>query len=179
MAHDCTRGTWTCFESRQIPNGTPAGGYTTPSQSKVPLDVKFALVFADPVRRGELSLCKAVPREWLAAGETVRVANAPTVLGRVDLNITSERGGPNRTATISATVRVRPTPASLPHTSTMLYLRAPVGLRLAAVEVDGRRWDRFSAADERIELPVDADAGGDGQRRHAVLATFAESEPSR
>ena len=39
-AHDCTRGTWTCFESRGIPDWTPAGGYTTPSQSIVPLHAK-------------------------------------------------------------------------------------------------------------------------------------------
>ena len=32
MAHVCTRGSWTCFESRGMPNFTPAGGYTTPSQ---------------------------------------------------------------------------------------------------------------------------------------------------
>ena len=49
MAHDCTRGTWTCFESRGIPDWTPAGGYTTPSQSIVPLHLKWALVFEDPL----------------------------------------------------------------------------------------------------------------------------------
>ena len=76
MAHDCTRGSWTCFESRGIPNWTPAGGYTTPSQSIVPLHVKWMLVWEDPVQRGAVVLCKATPRSWLGAGETISVSGA-------------------------------------------------------------------------------------------------------
>ena len=73
MAHDCTRGSWTCFESRGIPNWTPAGGYTTPSQSIVPLNVKWMLAWEDPMDFAKVTLLKATPRSWLAAGETIAV----------------------------------------------------------------------------------------------------------
>ena len=40
IAHACTRGSWTCFETRGLPDWTPAGGYSTPSQMVGEREVK-------------------------------------------------------------------------------------------------------------------------------------------
>jgi len=88
MAHDCTRGSWTCFESRGLPNNIPPGGYTPPSQVVVPLHVKWMLVFVDPMD-GSVALCKTTPRSWLQAGESIRVKGAPIPGKRLSFNITS------------------------------------------------------------------------------------------
>ena len=94
MAHDCTRGSWTCFESRGIPDWTPAGGYTEASQSIVPLHVKWMLVFESPpaiTGTRSLELCKAIPRAWLAPGNRIGVRHAPTLgHGRVSISIVSD-----------------------------------------------------------------------------------------
>jgi hypothetical protein len=105
MAHDCTRGSWTCFESRGIPDWTPAGGYTEASQSIVPLHVKWMLVFEPPPSTSgsstgaaavrALELCKATPRAWLAPGKKIGVKGAPTMggRGRVSYTVVSGLGG--------------------------------------------------------------------------------------
>jgi hypothetical protein len=97
MAHDCTRGSWTCFESRGISDWTPAGGYTEASQSIVPLHVKWMLVFEPPPTTAgarSLQLFKATPRAWLTHGKRMSVKHAPTVgHGRVSMSVVSELGG--------------------------------------------------------------------------------------
>ena len=97
QAHDCTRGSWTCFESRGIPDWTPAGGYTEASQSIVPLHVKWMLVFEPPPTSTSgarpLELCKATPRAWMAHGKKIGVKRAPTTRGRVSVSMASELGG--------------------------------------------------------------------------------------
>ena len=68
-------GSWTCFESRGIPDWTPAGGYTEASQSIVPLHTKWMLVFESPPSASDaaeqpsergLTLARATPRAWMA-----------------------------------------------------------------------------------------------------------------
>ena len=156
MAHVCTRGSWTCFESRGIPNFTPPGGYTTPSQSIVPLHVKWMLVWEDPLLANTVVLCKTTPRSWLQHGERISVRRAPTTLGaRVSFNITSSLSG--ATPTITADVAFAPAgPAGDANGSidASLALRAPRPYRIKSVEVDGKAYERFDPSMETLKLPA-------------------------
>ena len=160
MAHDCTRGTWTCFESRGIPDWTPAGGYTTPSQSIVPLHVKWMLVFEEP-HTNALTLCKTCPRSWLQSGELIAVEDAPTSHGRISYNISSSEN-----TRVHAAVKLDPPPvgshAPTPALSSVtLTLRAPWGRIIAGASVGegvgGMKKVAFDADAESVEVPVAAD----------------------
>ena len=164
MAHVCTRGSWTCFESRGIPNWTPAGGYTTPSQSIVPLHVKWMLVWEDPLLADTVVLCKTTPRSWLQHGETIAVSRAPITLGaRVSFNITSSLSG--AIPTIIADVAFAPVGPQRPTGPTgvesvangsidgTLTLRAPTPYLIKSVTVDGKAYDHFDPNEETIKLP--------------------------
>ena len=63
VAHDCSRGSWTCFETRGLPDWTPAGGYAAPAQGVVPLHVRWMLLFEDPIN-ATIALLKTTPRSW-------------------------------------------------------------------------------------------------------------------
>ena len=157
MAHVCTRGTWTCFESRTLTadraSVTPAGGYASPAQMVVPLHLKWALVFEDPVT-GVLWLCKTIPRSWLNTGERVAVRRAPTSRGRVSLTLRSELGTAGR---IMANVTLPARAASrAPNNATgsmaMLRLRAPTAWVMSSVMVDGRMWREFNSSAETVSV---------------------------
>ena len=158
MAHDCTRGSWTCFESRGIPNWTPAGGYTTPSQSIVPLNVKWMLAWEDPMDFAKVTLLKATPRSWLAAGETIAVQNSPLTAGRFSYNVTSALAGLH--PTIAANIKLIPTDVMLADTrapkieSVKLRLRVPVGWKMAAVTIGGNDWSKFDSDEEEVTVPL-------------------------
>lgn len=116
MAHDCTRGSWTCFESRGISDWTPAGGYTEASQSVVPLHVKWMLVFEPPpttTGSRSLDLCKATPRAWLTHGKKIGVKGAPTVgHGLVSFSVVSQLGA--TTPQVHASVSVNSSASAHP-----------------------------------------------------------------
>jgi hypothetical protein len=92
VAHDCSRGSWTCFETRGLPDWTPAGGYATPAQAVVPLHVRWMLLFQDPLH-GTAELLKATPRAWLSAGERIAVRRAPLGRRRLSFVVASQLGG--------------------------------------------------------------------------------------
>ena len=158
MAHACTRGTWTCFESRGLPNDTPNGGYTTPSQSIVPLHLKWLLVWEEPLARA-VTLCRACPRAWLGDGERIAVRDAPTALGRISFNISSKLGA--TIPVITAAIQVigmaggqprRRMPNKQP--AIAVRLRAPVGWHMESVSLDGLDWQDFDPKKETVTLPL-------------------------
>ena len=102
IAHDCSRGSWTCFETRGLPNWTPAGGYATPSQAVVPLHVRWMLLFEDPISNA-VALLKTTPRSWLRSGERISVGHAPLGRERVSFEVISQLDAlvPTVTANIS------------------------------------------------------------------------------
>lgn len=163
MAHVCSRGTWTCFESRGLPNFPPAGGYATPSQAVVPLLLKWMLIFeTPPAARAphsssdvNLTLCRGTPREWLRDGRRIVVRNAPTALGvRVNMTVVSSLG--SAVPSVDAVIALSPMPTASTaggRVAIRLRLRAPDMLRLAKVEVDGKAWTGFDTADETVTLP--------------------------
>lgn len=155
MAHDCTRGSWTCFESRGIPNWTPAGGYTTPSQSIVPLHVKWMLAWEDPSDYADVTLLKAIPRSWLSAGEAIKVRNVPLTTGSYSFNITSKLVNP--TPTISCQIAYKPSTVhklNLKAGGITLRLRAPEEWKIAGVTINGKVWSKYSRESEQISVPL-------------------------
>eukprot|EP01052_Picozoa_sp_SAG31_P019103 SAG31_NODE_1381_length_8580_cov_5.632590_5_plen_834_part_00 len=155
MAHVCSRGTWTCFESRSFTSDTakvtPSGGYASPAQMVVPLHAKFMLVFEDPIT-SNLQLCKAIPRSWLQTGERVAVRQAPTSWGRVSLALSSQLA---TTSTITANVTLPAVVASSAASASpvaSLFLRAPGAWEMSTITANGKPSSNFDAAHETVTL---------------------------
>jgi len=97
----------------------------------------------------DLILGKAIPRAWLAHGQTVRVERALTYFGAMGyvLHSLADEG------MIEAEVAL---PQRNPPDRAFLRLRHPRGESLRRVEIDGELWARFNPATETIELPLRA-----------------------
>jgi hypothetical protein len=94
---------------------------------------------------GDLRLLAGVPRAWLADGERIEVAAAPTQFGEMSMQVRSEVAGGRITATITP-------PGRDPWREIHLRLPHPEGARLKGVSVNGADWDRFDPAGEIIAL---------------------------
>lgn len=137
MAHACSRGSWTCFETRGLPNWTPAGGYSTPSQVVVPLHVRWMLVFVDPMNH-IVTLCKATPRSWLEPGERIAVRNVPLGLRRLSFTVSSHLGDASPMVVANISLTASGGAASLPAAPALwITFRVPVGYVLSGAMVDG------------------------------------------
>jgi hypothetical protein len=145
MAHQYTRGSWTAPETRSIVPDQGAAPYCTPAQLVVALMTKWLLVFEDP-QSDTLWLGKAIPREWLANGQTVAVREAPTRWGRIGFDIKSQIDSKQITANIKL-------PADFAAT-TVLRLRAPDHAILKSVTLNGRSWSNFDPEAETITIPA-------------------------
>jgi len=145
MAHQYTRGTWTAPETRPVYLEDPAAPYCTPAQLVVTLMTRWMLVFEDPMS-DTLWLGKAIPRKWLEEGKTVSASDVPTRWGKVGFSIVSH----SRQRTIAATVKM---PGNGLQAVIRLRLRAPEGLALKSVEVNGKEWKDFNSVDETVTLP--------------------------
>jgi hypothetical protein len=145
MAHGHTRGGWLAPETHNLlPEGS-AAPYATPAQLAVPMVTRWLLVFEDP-ESDTLWLGKGLPREWLRAGQSVGVANAPTRWGRVGYRLVSRLDE----GVVEATLDLPMHGAAL----TQLRLRVPGGARIRSVMLDGQAWARFNAQDETVEVPA-------------------------
>lgn len=149
MAHQYTRGTWTAPETRNLLGDGAAAPYCTPAQLVVELMTRWVLVFEDP-ESDTLWLGKAIPREWLADGKTVKVAGAPTRWGRVSYTIRS-----NWTeGRVSAEIFLPKGYAA----RTKLRLRAPEEgsprrAVIASVRLNGATWTNFDSTEETVTIP--------------------------
>lgn len=89
-AHDYTRGTWTTPEGVGLDSAASFDEiYAAPGELTVPIYLRWALLFEDPEARA-LWLCKALPREWLADGESVTFHGAPTRYGNLSMGLHSD-----------------------------------------------------------------------------------------
>jgi hypothetical protein len=169
VAHACSRGSWTCFEQRGLPDRTPAGGYATPAQLIAPLNVKWMLIWVDPLTAA-ITLLKATPRAWLNSSETISVRRAPVAssMTRISFDVSSHLG---TTGTVLATIVLnsngnggvdsigaeggafggRTAPASSAAIS--LSLRVPSGWKLVSVRIGGHVWSQFDSVKELVTLP--------------------------
>jgi hypothetical protein len=92
---------------------------------------------------GELLLGAATPRKWLADGQRIEVARAPTYFGKVNLRIDS-RAASGR---ILATAELAGRPKAL-----LIRLRHPQATPMRAVTVNGQNWKDFDAAKEWVRI---------------------------
>ncbi len=138
-----TRGSWTAGEVAGITGGMPL--FCMPAQMTVPLLLRWMLVFD---QGDELFLARAVPRDWLASGEPIEIADAPTPWGRVGLSLRAEAGERLITAEVVL-------PPSRPK-AIWLTLRAPAGTRLKDVKVAGVAAQPVGPHGDRLALPLSA-----------------------
>lgn len=145
MAHQYTRGTWTAPETRLLDPQRFTAPYCSPAQMTVPLLTRWMLVFEEPAA-DVVWLAKATPRDWLEAGKTIAVSNAPTRWGSLGFSLHSHL----QAGTIEARVVV---PSMPPATRVNLRLRVPAGHRIRSVTANGKPWNQFNAVEETVTLP--------------------------
>ena len=85
--HAHTRGSWTAGEVTGITGDS--GTYCVPAQQTIPLLVRWMLVLEDSDDE-ILYLAKGVPREWVASGKPIEIAQAPTRWGRVSFSLVTK-----------------------------------------------------------------------------------------
>jgi hypothetical protein len=95
--HDHTRGSWVAGEVSGITGGRAI--YCVPAQQTIPIMVKWALVLDDPDEE-RIYFGKAIPRTWLASGKPIRISQAPTRWGRVNLDLIHKAAAKTVTATV-------------------------------------------------------------------------------
>ncbi len=143
-AHQYTRGTWTAPETRRLNPDFQAAPYCVPAQLTVPILVRWMLVFEDPAE-DKLWLCKATPRDWLANDKVIKVSNAPTRWGKISFQVKSNISE----GCIKVSLQLPDAPPAL----TLLRLRAPAGMVLHSVELNGLPWSGFDPVSETISIP--------------------------
>lgn len=119
--------------------------YKTPDESGMLLWYRELLVHEEGDR---LVLAKGAPRAWLADGQTIEVAGAPTWFGPVTYRIESRAGTGTIRASVVPPSRNRPR-------EVLLRLRHPERRSLRGVTLDGGPWERFDAEKEWIVLPLE------------------------
>ncbi len=97
-------------------------------------------------RGDDLLLGMAVPRAWLADGESPSIEKAATAFGPMNLKFESQAGAGVIRATVDLPTRRVPA-------KTWLRIRHPEEKRMKRVSVNGRSWEKFDAEREWIELP--------------------------
>merc|ERR1712224_1033906 len=75
--------------------------FATPAGLTAPILLKWLLVWEDPIAH-TLWFAKALPRVWLADGESLFVDRATTAYGRVSFSFRSAIGDRNQNQTVAA-----------------------------------------------------------------------------
>jgi hypothetical protein len=126
--HDHTRGSWVAGEVSGITGGTSL--FCIPAQQTIPIMVRWMLVLEDSDEE-RLYFAKGVPRAWVASGKPVRISQAPTRWGRVNLDLTA------RPETSSVVARVELARPGSPR-EVQVKLRVPKQNPIRSVTVNGR-----------------------------------------
>ena len=106
-----------------------------------------------------LTIGQAIPRAWLADGQRIAVADAPTHFGPVNLLIESAAASGSIVATVEFTSDRRPP-------GVVIRLRHPNRQTLRSVTVNGAEWPGFDAAKEWVRIP------GPTEKRYRVVARY-------
>jgi hypothetical protein len=85
--HDHTRGSWTAGEVSGVDGDTAL--FCIPAQQTIPLLVRWMLVLEDS-DEDRIYFGKGLPREWVASGKVIRIAEAPTRFGRVSFSMKAD-----------------------------------------------------------------------------------------
>ena len=161
-AHAHTRGTWVTPESVDLADRDAGSApYASTGVHMVPTYLKWMLCFEEPETR-TLWLGKAVPRDWLRAGETPIVATGVTTrYGRLSFRLTATAtAGGRSTSAVGYSVHVNVTmPAGdrSPAGGLRVRVRAPLehAGKMSAVTVGGKPWPRFDAGTETVDFTAD------------------------
>ena len=97
----------------------------------------------------ELHLASAVPRAWMTDGRAIQVEHAATYFGEMGYRLESQAGHGRITAELDL-------PQRNPPQSVTLRLRHPEGKTISRVELNGKSWQDFEPARERVRLPPQA-----------------------
>ncbi len=101
--------------------------------------------------RGEdLWLAPFIPSDWLQAGKTLEVKNAPTRFGPVSYRLTSHKNA--RELAVDITVPTRTKPARM-----VVRLRHPGGRTIQSVQVNGQPHRDFDAKEETVSIKPDTE----------------------
>lgn len=176
-AHDYTRGTWTTPEGVGLDSAASFDEiYAAPGELTVPIYLRWALLFEDPEARA-LWLCKALPREWLAHGESVAMYGAPTRYGNVTMELHSHLEACTILANISVPASWATQSDSRPPGGVVLRLRAPKPYagKLKTVTLAGQPWpsEHVDATRETVEFTASALSAATIQRMTTIVATFS------
>lgn len=95
--HDHTRGSWTAGEVAGIGGGTAT--FCIPAQQTIPMMVRWMLVLEDS-DEDRLYFAKGVPRNWVISGKPIRIEQAPTRWGRVNLHMEAQQAAKRVVATV-------------------------------------------------------------------------------
>jgi hypothetical protein len=125
--HAHTAGSWTAGEVCDITGGLPL--FCMPAQMTIPLLVRWMLAFEED-DADRLHLARALPRTWLASGQPITIADAPTRWGKIDLTLQADPAARRVSARVVVGGPGRPG-------ETLLRLRAPKNWGLAAARVNG------------------------------------------
>jgi len=144
-AHTNTRGTFTTPESTTLDRNGYDYAYASPGTGNVPMCMKWMLCFEEPQTR-TLWLGKAVPRDWLVAGEAPLVADRLTTrYGRISLSLEVAAGA---TYAVKANITLPPSfGTKAPTGGIKLRIRAPLAHagKLSKVMVGGQASRRGAA----------------------------------
>lgn len=136
-----------CNEHCKPELGYPAGDhFKTSDEANITTWLRLMFVREEG---DTLYLGQGIPRYWLAGGRTISIRNAPTYFGRVSLEISSTADERTITALVTP-------PKRDPPRTTRLRIRHPGSKPLRTVTLNGQKYDRFDAAKEWIEIPVDS-----------------------
>jgi hypothetical protein len=95
--HDHSPGSWTAGEVAGLGPGKPT--FCIPAQQTIPCVVRWMLAIEDH-DEDRLYLAKGVPRAWVASGLPIRIDQAPTRWGRVNLNLQNKPQSKSVVATV-------------------------------------------------------------------------------
>ncbi|SPE33819.1 conserved exported hypothetical protein [Candidatus Sulfopaludibacter sp. SbA3] len=95
--HDHSPGSWTAGEVAGLGPGKPT--FCIPAQQTIPCVVRWMLAMEDH-DEDRLYLAKGVPRAWVASGQPIRIGQAPTRWGRVNLHLQNRPQSKSVTATV-------------------------------------------------------------------------------
>ena len=155
-AHTNTRGTFTTPESTTLDRNGYDYAYASPGTGNVPMCMKWMIAFEEPQTR-TLWLGKAVPRDWLVAGEAPLVANNVTTrYGRISMSLHVASG---TGYSVKANVTLPQSFATKPPAGGIrLRIRTPLAQagKLSKVTVGGKAWTAFDAAAETVNIAASA-----------------------
>lgn len=126
--HDHSPGSWTAGEVAGLGTGKPI--FCIPAQQTIPCVVRWMLVIEDS-DEDRLYLARGVPRAWVASGKPIRIDQAPTRWGRVNMHLQHHP----QSKTVAATVELAR--AGAPK-ELHVKLRMPVEQAVKTATVNGR-----------------------------------------